>query len=426
MKNNSQLVVIIVFIVLAILGVLVFSGAIPIGKSTEPGALGTVTIWGTINANTLNPLLEEFNLANTAFVVKYIQKSTDSFDHDLLESLAAGSPPDLIFLPQDLLYHYASKIYTIPYASYPLASFKGAYAGSGEVFLSNNGVMSFPMYIDPLVMYYNRSMFDANGLVYPPAYWDEFENFTKVLNKKDDTNKIIKSAVALGHFSNIKNAKDILAAMFMQAGNPIISNKNGNLTSTLDSNNLGGVLDFYTNFADPNKSIYSWNKSFANSQDSFSKEDLVMYFGFASELSSLVNRNPNQNFFVASLPQIRNTNSKVTFGRVTGLAVISASKNFTTAMTAANLMASSDFASKLAYRLNLPPARRDLLQNKPTDTYSPIFYNSALYARSFVDPSPKDTDDIFDKMIEGVLANLFTSTDALANASTKMNILLLK
>jgi len=62
----------------------------------------------------------------------------------------------------------------------------------------------------------------------------------------------------------------------------------------------------------------------------FSAENLAFYFGFASELPTLVNRNPNQNFFVASLPQIKNASFKLTSARVTGIAISAFSKNLNT------------------------------------------------------------------------------------------------
>ena len=430
MKLNFQLIIIIVFIIAAILGILVFSGAIPIGKSSTTGGLGTVVLWGTVPTSAISGAINDFNNANPTFVVNYVQKSPDTFDQDLLEALAAGAGPDMFFLPDNLAFHYTDKIFTIPYASYPLSTFKNVFAGAGEVFLTSKGILAFPMSIDPLVMYYNRSMLDANGVVYPPASWNDLTNMVPALTKKDDSNKIIKSAVALGHFSNVVNAKDILAALFMQAGNPIIIEKNGVFNSVLDSPignyNLPSILKFYTDFADPNNAVYSWNKSFTNSDDVFSAENLAFYFGFAGELQSLVNRNPNQNFFVAPIPQIKNSTFKLTGARVTGLAISSFSKNFNTAFIAASLMATGDFASKFATALGVAPARRDLLAVKPSDAYSPIFYSSALYAKSWLDPSPKDTDNIFSGMIDAVLSNNMTVADAIKDASAKMSLLLLK
>ena len=430
MKGNFQLITIIVFIAAAILGVLVFSGAIPIGNQNATGGQGTVVLWGTVKSGAMLSLLEDFNNANPTFIVKYEEKSPDTFDQDFLEAIASGVGPDMFFLPDNLAFRYSNKIVTIPFASYSLATFKNTFASAGEVFLSSKGILAFPISIDPLVMYYNRSMLDANAVIFPPAFWDEFTNLVPFITKKDDSNKIIKSAAALGHFSNIAHAKDIISAFFMQAGNPIVSEKDGAFSSILSSFNsqydLASVLKFYTDFADPSKNIYSWNRSMPNSVDAFSAENLAFYFGHASELATLINKNPNQNFFVAPIPQIKDAKFKLTGARVTGLAISSFSKNFNTAFVAASLMATGDFANKFAMTLGVAPARRDLLKIMPVDSYSPIFYNSALFAKSWLDPSNKDTDDIFRRMIDGVLSNSVSTRDAISDADAKLNLLLVK
>ncbi|MFA6257007.1 MAG: extracellular solute-binding protein [Candidatus Paceibacterota bacterium] len=430
MKFNFQLILIIAFIVAAVFGVLVFSGAIPIGGGSE-GSLGTVVLWGTVPTALMTQPLEEFNDANPTFVLKYEEKSADTFDQDLLEALASGVGPDLFFISDDLAYGYANKIIAIPYASYPVATFKNIFAGAGEVFLTSQGIMAFPLSIDPLLLYHNRSMLDAKGIVFPPKDWAEFSIDVAKLTDKDDANTISRSGVALGQYANVTHAKDILAMLFMQAGNPIVTEQGDRLKSTLDTPvgtySLPSIVQFYTSFADPNSALYSWNRSFASSVDVFSREDLAFYFGYASELQSLVNKNPNQNFFIASVPQIKDAKTKLTLARVTGVAVSSASKNINTALTAASLLSSTDFAAKYAAMLGVAPARRDLLAVPPTeDSFSPIFYSSALYARSWLDPSPVDTDNIFRGMVNSVLSNNLTESDAVKDASSKLELLLLK
>lgn len=429
MKANFQLIVLIVFIAAAIFGVLVFSGAIPIG-SNGSSSQSTIVLWGTVPTISISSALKDFNDTNSSFTVKYVQKSSDTFDQDLLEALASGAGPDMFFLPDNLAYHYTNKIFPIPYASYPVSIFDSTFVDAGQVFLTDNGVLALPISIDPLMMYYSRSLFDGSGVVYPPATWNDLTAMAPTLTEKDDSGKIIKSAVALGDFSNVVHAKDILAALFMQAGNPIIKADNGVFSSTLGSSvgnyNLPSVLQFYTSFADPSNAAYSWNKSFPNSDDAFSAENLAIYFGYASELHSLVNKNPNQNFFVAGIPQIKNSSFKLTNARVTGIAISSFSKNIPTAFTAANLLVSGDFASAFATAIGAVPARRDLLATKPTDAFSPFFYNSALYARSWLDPSPTDTDNIFNGMVDNVLSGNMDATGAISDASSKMSLLLLK
>lgn len=431
MKGNFQIILVVVFMAAAIFGILVFAGIIKIGNdNNQEGSQGTVILWGTQKSQTISQALEDFNKANPAFIVKYVQKYPETFDNDLLEALASGTGPDMFFMSNDLIYKYNNKIYTIPYASYPLASFKNNFARAGEVFLTSKGMLAFPIAIDPLVMYYNRSILDTNNIIYPPTTWSDFENLVSIITKKDDSSKITQSAVAMGQFSNVLHAKDILVTLFMQLGNPIVSEKDGAFFSVLDANSakydLSSVLKFYTDFTNPQNNLYSWNKSLKNSQNEFSAENLAFYFGFASELTSLINKNPNQNFMTAPMPQIKNSNSKLTYANVTGIAISSFSKNFNTAFTATSLMATGDFALNYAKVISTAPARRDLLSIKQTDAFFPTFYSSALFASSWLDPSTEDTDTIFRKMIDGVLSNNMTPSEAIKDADAKLNILFAK
>jgi len=426
MKPNFQLIVIIVFITLAIVGVLVFSGAIPLGEDNSELGQGTVVLWGTVRGDLIAGMLEDFNTANPTYLVQYVQKNKDTFDRDLLEALATGTGPDMFFLPDDLAYHYSNKIFPIPYSSFSEASFKGAFASAGEVFLTGSGILALPLTIDPMVMYYNRTMLDASGVVYPPNTWTDLIEVTPKLTQKDEANQISKSAVALGHFSNVNHAKDILVTLFMQSGNPIVAEQGGTFVSKLYDigRDLGPFLKFYTDFADPTNGVYSWNKSFPSSVDAFSREELAFYFGYGSELPDLVNRNPNQNFLMAPMPQVKDSNLRATKANVMGIAISRFSRNLNTTFIAANAMATSNFASILAGVLNTAPARRDLLSVKQTDSYKPILYSSALYSRSWLDPKESDTDTIFRGMIDSVLANNSSPSDAVKDASSKLGLML--
>ncbi|MBP9715358.1 MAG: extracellular solute-binding protein [Candidatus Pacebacteria bacterium] len=429
MKGNFQIILVVIFVGLAVFAVMVFSGAVPIGKQKAKTNLGTVVMWGTVKSDLMAQILQDFNDVNKTFLVKYVQKFPDTFDKDLLEALAAGKGPDLFFLPDNLAYGYSNKIYNIPFSSYPETSFKNTFASAGEVFMTSKGILAFPISIDPLMMYYNRSILDSEDIVFPPKYWDEFINIVHSITQKSDDKQIIRSTVAMGQYSNVNNAKDILATLFMQNGNSIVVEKDGGFYSSLDLNQnsaLSNMLSFYISFADPLKENYSWNRSLPNSQDAFSAEKLAFYFGYASELRSLINKNPNQNFQVTSFPQIKNAKFKSTSARVIGVAVSSFSKNLNTAIVAANLMATTDFAKKFSDATGVVPARRDLLAVKPTDAFFPSFYTSALFARSWLDPSPNDTDNIFRNMVDNVLSNKSNSESAISDASGKLNILLKK
>ncbi|MCX6753073.1 MAG: extracellular solute-binding protein [Candidatus Nomurabacteria bacterium] len=426
--NNFQLIILVVFIVAGLFGILVFAGLIPIGQPVKTGPVGVVTLWGTEKTSSIGKAITIFNNANSNVSLKYVQKNPATFDQDLLEALATGSGPDLFILSDDLIIHYKNKISIFPYPSYPLANFKNTFSSAGEVYLTPDGVLALPISVDPLIMYYNRAVLDANNIATPPSYWDDLQNIVPSLTKKDSSGKLISSAVALGQFSNINNAKDIIATLFMQAGSSIAENKGGVFYSTLDKvdNKIdpGSILSFYTQFTDPLNQFYSWNRSLQNSRDAFSSQALDFYFGYASELPYLTSKNPNLNFYVAPIPQIKNSNFKVTFGRTQGIAVSSASKNKNSAFMVASLLASGDFAQQFSDALLVAPARRDLLAKKPTDAYNPIFYSSALYSKSWPDPSSEKTDAIFSGMIDNALSNNLTPKGAVLDASSKLDFIL--
>ena len=354
----------------------------------------------------------------------------ETFNSDLLEALASGQGPDIFFITDDLIWSYANKIFVIPYESFPLSSFKNSFAGAGEVFLTSQGILAFPISIDPLMLYYNRSMLDANNIVYPPAFWDELVAIVPLLNERNESNQLTRGAVAMGQFANITHAKDILATLFMQAGNPVVEEVDGFLRSSLGQfsggSGLGPVLEFYTDFADPLQTSYAWNRSFPNSSEAFSSEKLAFYFGFASEFPSLVSRNPNQDFLVATVPQIKGTNFKLTSARVTGLAVSAFSRNLETALLASSLMATGNFAEQFSSATGVAPARRDLIARSPGGAYLPTFYQSALFARSWLDPNPIASNDIFRIMIESVLSGVATPADSVRDASGRLELLLFR
>ena len=340
MKSNFQIIIIVIFIAAAIFSIFVFSGAIPIGSKSASTGKGTVVLWGTISNSAISPILQNFNNLNTSFSVKYVEKDSSTFDQDLLEALASGQGPDMFFLPDNLVFHYKNKIYPIPYASYSQASFKNTFAGVGEVFMTSGGILGFPIAIDPMVMYYNRAMLDTNSIASPPATWDDMISLVPLLTKKDTTTKqFTKSTIAFGQFSNVQNAKDIISALFMQLGNSIIKeNVDGSYQSALSDNDLSSSLSFYSSFSDPLKSVYSWNKSLPSSTDAFASENLAFYFGYAGELPYIIKKNPNLNFAITTIPQIKGSKYNITSAHVMGIAVSLSSKNINTALTASTYL----------------------------------------------------------------------------------------
>ncbi|GMQ95411.1 MAG: hypothetical protein BMS9Abin13_524 [Patescibacteria group bacterium] len=433
--NIFQMILLGVFGFFIILAVLGFSGFVPGfgGKQDKDRFLGNVIVWGTLPARTMTETIGDMYGSEKTVSITYIEKRKSTFDRDLVEALASGSGPDIILLPQDLILRHADKVYAIPYETLSQRDFKNRFIEEGELYLSEEGVLALPFIIDPMVMYWNRDSFSSAGLSSPPAFWDEFFTIAPLLTSKDRESNIIKSALSFGEFRNVLHAKDIISMLIMQAGNPIVVKspmKKSGVATTLDESFNYEVLPtnaavrFFTEFSNPVKTSYSWNRSLQFSQDMFVSGDLAVYLGYASELSLLQRKNPHLNFDVAEVPQSRGGGKKITFGRMQGLAILKASPNIPASFRAVSLLSDAEFISLISGAINLPPVRRDLLSKKPTDSYLPLFYDAALVSRAWLDPSPELTDTIFREMIERVVSGRSKVYDAVSTADVELERLL--
>ncbi|MBI4118296.1 MAG: extracellular solute-binding protein [Parcubacteria group bacterium] len=425
--NAFQYTLLGIFGAFLILGIVIFSGLIPLGSDAPQGVGGTVVVWGTVSAARLSEPLVALNNKNKGlFEVQYVEKDSRFFDLELIEALAADRGPDLILLPHDLTLRHRDKILPIPYETFSERSFRDAYVDAGDLYFSSDGILALPFTIDPLVMYYNRSLLSGAGVVKAPAYWDEFFILGEELTKKDAAGNIETSAVSLGEYRNIRNTKDILSLLMIQSGNPIVEDENG-VYRVLLSERLGLVvppaesaLRFFTEFSNPTKPMYSWNRSLSEAQDLFAANDLVIYFGYASERAQIEAKSPRLNFDVAPIPQVRNVATIATSGKMTGIAVLKRSKNITTAFYAAYALAGSEFLQAVLARDTLPPVRRDLLVHKPTDSFGRVFYDAALIVRLWPDPNPEATGRIFQDMIETVVSGRRTVAEAVGRAAIEL------
>ena len=422
-----------VSIVAAVIAVLIFGGVIPLGKSTSQSTIsGNILIWGPWPTQVINPLIQGYNNQGN-LKVTYVQHASDTFDYDLVEAIASGQGPDLVIIPQDSLYRDQDKLYHIPFASMSEYSFRTTYAQEASLLIYPDGIVGIPMTIDPMIMYYNRNLFDQAGVTKAPATWDELTTITPTLTQKDSRGTLTTSAVPFGTYQNITYAKDILSMLLLQAGNPLVVTTPAMRATLIDTFNLPvapalSVLQFFLQFSDPLKSTYTWNSAFPTSQQAFLAEQTAMYLGYGSELPSISTKNPNLNFDIARVPQVANSKTAVTYGRMETLAVIKNTKNQAAAFKVLTDFTTSTFISNiltvLAQQGPVAPARLDMLGTKPTDAWGPLIYNSAILSRSWLDPNPIVTDQIFQDMITQANQGSSVLISLISQANNRLGLLL--
>jgi len=403
-------------ILLGIFGFFIVAGVITFAtiRSDSEGSIEPVTIWGTLEEADIRAVVVAVNEdLSEKLRITYIELREDEFEQELIEALASGEGPDLMFLSQDLILRHSDKVAVIPYESFPERNFKDRFIEEGELYLTPEGTIGLPFSVDPLVMYWNRSLFSNAGIAEPPKFWDEFFQLAQTLTEKDDRGNILKSAVALGTFDNITNAKEIITAMMLQSGTPIVVRRGEGLEVVLrdtfgfPSAPAVSSLRFYTEFADPATSIHSWDRSRPFSKQAFVSGDLAIYFGFASELFELRQKNPNLNFDVALIPQVSTSARDTTYGHMFALSVLKNSSKQGTAFQILGHMTGATAISAWEDSTGLPPVRRDLLSQEldvSADAFRTAFRRSALIAQAFLDPDREETSVIFQDMVEGVIS----------------------
>ncbi len=439
MKNVSafQIGILIFSIVVIAFAVLIFSGIIPIGKGSSDGGKlsGNFVIWGTAKADGLRDFFDSLSVSNTGLKINYLAKDPRTFSLELAEAIASGVGPDLILMSQEDILQNQAKLVHIPYSSLPEQTFRNTYIEEGSLFMLPDGIVGLPVAVDPIVMYYNKNLLENAGYSVPPKTWDVLTGITPSLTKKQGDLTINQSAVPFGVYSNLNNAKDILSMLFIQVGEPIVAKQNEGFSATLGFDNgtdvspAQAVLQFFTQFSDPVSKAYTWNKAQVPARDAFIRESLVFYFGYASELPAISEKNPNLNFDIIKVPQLPQGKLNLTFGKVYALGVIKAGKNPQQALSLATLISSPENSQTLVSTLSeaapLAPARRDLIGTPPeTPAYATTIYASGLMARGWYDPGDYFSDPIMSGLIDDIVRGAATPSEALSKARSQLQLAL--
>lgn len=414
-------------IVLGIFGFFVVAGLIVLAVTKAQGgeAQGvTLVIWGTASSGAMKETLPKYFPGKGAVTVVYEEKSPAFLEQELIEALANGAGPDMLLLPPGFLARQKNKLAPIPYGSYTERQYKDTFIGGADIFLQPDGIYALPVSVDPLLMYWNRDVLDGAGISTPPKYWDEFLLLAMSVTRRDRVGNLSRSAVSLGEYKNVANAKEIIAALLLQAGNPVVSSAGGGFSPALNGQGAESVINFYTEFANPVKPVYSWNRSMPESRRAFLSEQLAVYFGFGSEFAELRSANANLNFDVALFPAPRNANIGITYGKLLGVAILKRTPYFTQAYQIALTLSSQEFVAELSAALQTPPVRRDLLAGRPGDAFGAILYDSALRARAFADPSPSASGAVFQEMIESITGGRASAGEALSRANGELGTLI--
>lgn len=425
--TKFQLAVIIIFGLAIVGGVIAFSVYKGGGQATAD-----ISVWGTLPTNLWNSWYASSPIyGNKLYNISYTFIPDSGFDSELVNAIAEGRGPDVVLAFHERILKNQAKLYVIPFESFSQRDFQNDFIEGAAVLATPKGYLGVPLVVDPLVLYYNRDIFTNASLISPPALWADMYTLAANLTTKNvNTGAISQSAIPLGSYNNVLYAKPILATMVMQAGGRIVEDTSLYIRATLTNTyNLpygpgNAALLFFTEFSNPAKIFYTWNRSLPDSLTQFAAGDSAMFVGLASDLQKIRDKNPNLSFDAARLPQSSGSLREITYGRFLTIAVTKATFNPTAAFGVAFEMMSTPSVSLLSGMVALPPARRDLLKTVPADPFAAIFYDSAIRAVAWKDPDTEATDIIFKNMIENVTSGRLRVEEAVNRGQAEFQTLL--
>lgn len=423
--KTFQVVVLAGFGLAALIGLVVF--ATSSGNSGGAGS-APVVVWGLLPQDAVDATVAEIAITDKSFAnVTYIEKRKESFGADLAQAIAEGVGPDLVIITQEELLAERAKLTVIPFETISKRDFIDAFVPIAELFLTETGTYALPIAVDPLVMYYNRAVLTGAGVASAPTSWEAVNALAQNLSEVTATGAVTKSVIPFGDYTNVQNARAILSTIFFQAGIPITTQSNWRVEAALTGGGEAGLsvasaaLSFYTQFADPAKTVYSWNRVMTNSRTLFLSGDLLFYPGFASERGFLAVANPNLNYDMAPFPQPSVATARATYGLAYAAAIPRASLNPTGALGVALALSGPAESSYLAVIAGMASASKSQLVSDASDKYGEIFNQEVLRARGWLSPSVSAVDGIFAGMISNVTSGRRSIPESLQSAHDSLD-----
>jgi ABC-type glycerol-3-phosphate transport system substrate-binding protein len=420
----------VVIFLLLIVGSLVLLKTYRSSDDTEI-VIGPVTIWGTLPQDGMSIVLTALEQENEGYRdVRYTYIEPSEFESQLINALADNRGPDVLLLPSDQLVTLRSKLLPVSYDALPLRDIETAYIDGAKIFALADGLYARPALVDPLVLYWNKDILSQAGFIEPPKTWEALSNeYLPVLTVRNDDRTIKRSAVAFGEYTNVRNAYDTLGMLLFQAGSLGVTERSpGQYDILLNEGNdqyaqpLRTTLEFYSRFARPDNSLYSWNRSFQSDRDRFISGDLALYFGRLSEGPQLERLNPNLNFDIAEVPQGATANVRRTHGLFYGFAELRSTRNSKGARMVMNVLSSGAQSSALAQSYSVVPVQRSIVATGSNDRYGRIGYRAAGVAYGWLSPRRFATDEIFTTTLRDIVENRSSAPEATADTLERLEI----
>lgn len=208
--------------------------ASPAGGYTGPEVTISYSIWGDpAELKSQQAIVDAFHATNPKITVKVEVSDWDPYFDKLQTGLAGGAAPDVFAMDGPLFPDYQSRGVLLdlkPYVDrdgYDLTQL--ADQGVADFTTADGGQYGVPRDLNTVVLYYNRTMFDAAGLAYPDESWDwaKFVAVAKQLTKDENGDGTVDQ---WGFYTETTDMENFWSSLVWQSGGDLL---NADKTKTL-------------------------------------------------------------------------------------------------------------------------------------------------------------------------------------------------
>lgn len=444
---------------------LLTTGAGCLGGSSTQSATGKVTleVWGVFDEDDAwEGIIRGYTAAHPNVTVKYTKLRFEEYKDQLVRAIAEGTGPDVFAVHNDWLGEFATLLEPMPEAvTVAYMETRGTVRKENVLVTRSESTMSMktlktdfipavvedvvmpyqeteksdpvdkiyalPMGVDVLGLFYNQDLLNAAGIPQPPATWTDFQEAVKLLTKLDSVGSVVQAGVGLGTSENVERATDILSVLMMQNGVDMVDDRGRVAFHTTpvgtprDVNPGLDAVQFYTDFANPTKEVYTWNASQSDSLEAFVNGKAAMFLGYSYHLPIIRTLAPKLNVGAAALPQISVAGDvqQVNIANYWAEGVSRDSKNVDYAWNFVLYATDIDNVSSYLAEAGKPTALRGLIAEQLEDEDIGVFTAGLLTAQTWYEGKDIDaTEAAMERLIDDILAGTYQDDqDALDNAA---------
>lgn len=454
------------FAFFAVISLLVLTGQGCLGGGgSQTATLPTVELeyWRVFDGkDTFDPVIDAYRAQHPNVRINYRKLRFDEYEEELVRAFAEGRGPDIFSVHNTWMREYQDLMMPMPESvtiiqqeqrgtvrrevvtvavEKPTISQKTLNADYVEAVpedvvlpyqpdprsAAQNRIYGLPLSVDTLALYYNRDLLDAAGIAVPPSTWTEFQQNVTDLTAINEAGDVLQSGAAMGTAENVERAADILSLLMLQTGTQMTDERGRIAFNTIPSDVPEGVfpglnaLEFYTDFANPTKEVYTWNDSFPNSFDAFANGETAFFLGYSYHAPLIRTAAPKLNFAVAPAPQIANSR-EVNFANFWVEGVSAQTENSDWAWDFLMFAADEENVALHLSEAGKPTALRSLIDDQVEDEDLGPFAQQLLTAESWYKGSDAEAmEDAFKDMIKDFRAGTYEDpADALDLAAEKV------